>query len=153
MTKKSSEILCRDNCTCNIENPDAYPSELINDLKYDVNEGAINIMGCEAFPEMMNRLNWKGEENHTEILTSLEVSFKCAGICEKNPYYLFSDVNNGPPESKFSCYEELSIFVEDVGVFLFATCWSIACILFLIAIATLCLCFHPNREDLQPYPY
>lgn len=125
-------------------------------MKYKQEEGAINIMGCEAFPEMMKRLEWTGEENRTEILTSLEVSFKCAGICEKNPYYIYSDVNNGPPESKRSCYEELSIFVEDVGLFLFALSWTVAILLLLICIAALCMCFHPNREEnseLRPLHY
>jgi len=49
-------------------------------------------------------MDWGGDKNMTDFLTTLEVSFNCAGICDVFPLYTFSDVNRGPPTSEKSCY-------------------------------------------------
>ncbi len=58
-------------------------------------------MGCEEqYNNMTKYLGWDDNYNLTSSIISLEVTLDCAGICEHNPIYVFSDINRGPPTSK-----------------------------------------------------
>lgn len=64
-------------------------------------------MGCRQYEQILAREENEFEDmeyNHTDLITTMEVTFDCAGICEKSPIYLFSDVNRGAPVSNLSCF-------------------------------------------------
>lgn len=45
----------------------------------------------------------------------MEVTFECAGICSPNPFYVFTDVNRGPPKTSKSCFEVIDSHVNTWG--------------------------------------
>lgn len=45
-------------------------------------------------------MGWNDEsKNNEKLISILEVTFECAGICAPNPFYVFTDVNRGPPKT------------------------------------------------------
>lgn len=108
MYKKCSDVLCSDDCKCKIEDSDIYDKKALKELNYDEKKGAINIMGCKQYGKIQKEMGWEEYNyNHTNLITTLEITFDCSGICKPSPLYLFSDVNRGPPTNKLSCFEAL----------------------------------------------
>lgn len=83
----------------------------------------------------------------TASIIFLETVFNCSGWCnvtsEYNLYYLFTDVNRGIPED--SCIEKLLEFFQKFGTIMKFSCLMMSLFLFLVLLAILCLCCHPDR--------
>ena len=79
------------------------------------------------------------------IMTLLEVSMDCSGLCEPELYYLFSDVAKGMPKN--SCKENIVGFIDKY--FLFVAISSIVIAAFYLAaiFAGFCLCCEKGPED------
>lgn len=50
--------------------------------------------------------NFNHKKNLKDIFTSFEENLNCAGMCEPELFYFFTDVNTGPP-SKESCFDKI----------------------------------------------
>ena len=61
----------------------------------DTKNGKNTVLEC---PELFTNYE-KNQDLHSFLakIYLYEQSFNCSGYCSKNPYYVFADVNKGPP--------------------------------------------------------
>ena len=62
----------------------------------------------------------------------------CAGICTKPTYYLYSDINSGPPD-KF-CIDKIRDKGREISLIMGIACISIGAIFALTLGKSICLC-------------
>lgn len=77
----------------------------------------------------------QGERRYFPLIAMLEREFDCAGVCQDEPYFAFTDVSRGVP--KKNCRED---FREWVGVEPLRYCAVIVSVGFLLIIHVLCPC-------------
>ena len=67
-------------------------------------------------------------------------------MCKRNDYYIFSDVNRGPPLSKDSCFVEVTRFASQYRIIFELSLFFVSALLFvgMTSACVLCCC---KRED------
>lgn len=132
----ASKYLCSPSCPCNVDPASTW----LNASKLTVNStGAVKLQDCPNFRQAFTKFS--------ELFIPLELiekQFKCAGICEKNDFFIFSNINAFEP--KEACASKMLDFFISYSKKIGAATVIIALLLFLTILASLCLCCHPERR-------
>ena len=78
-----------------------------------------------------------------------EKTFKCAGACYDSPIYLFSNVNNGLPES--ACGTKVANYLTKYSKRIGIISFIIFGFLFITVLMSCCLCCHPEKKEESIY--
>ena len=125
----ANQQICSPVCPCNIT-PDTFGEDRFKTLEKGTAERIQDCTPCEsAAPEMQtykqeaeycddggNSNDFKytfysrKERSYFPLLAVLEKEYDCAGVCQDEPYFAFSDVSRGSP--KKNCREDLRDWVS-----------------------------------------
>ena len=103
-------------------------------------KGAKKVQEC---PEFNSR--FAAYSQYFDIVGTLEDKFKCAGICTRLPYYIFTDINRGDPEDK--CSTKIIDFIRKYGIIVGSISVIISFLLLLNIVLSCCLSRHPDKDD------
>ena len=109
----------------------------------------LNLETCLAMShgDFMDRFFTSNGRLARPFLTWMEATMTCSGMCTASFIYSFSDVNNGDPSMPTRpCYAPLNDWVDDKFPVFGGLGVSFGAVLMVIAMLTVCLCFHPSRQ-------
>lgn len=96
-------VFCTDQCKCKADRS-KFIENAYTDAKFDMTNGVSVISNCPSNPTkskkkaLLSFLGWLEEEK------------RCSGICEKQKWYYFSDVNRGVPPK--ACRKPLTDYLD-----------------------------------------
>lgn len=129
---QAENTLCHQACPCNWTSGNS---------SYVINAGGSpQTQGCPGFNDKFSAYS-----DYFVALELIEDEFNCAGICERSPYYLFSDVNKGQPGQ--ACAPKIQDYLETYSKRIGAAAIVVAVVLLLIIICSCCLCCHPDKRS------
>jgi Tetraspanin family len=135
---QSGNYLCHEPCACNLTLP------FVNKTGLNLNDsGAIKTQDCPGFKKQFDEYN-----EYFAAMELIEREFKCAGLCEKSEYYLFTDINAGGNDLK-GCAGKIQKYFLDYGKRIGAVAIVIGAFLGIVLIMSCCLCCHPQKKQEQ----
>lgn len=81
------------------------------------------------------------ERQYFPLLAMLEREYECAGVCQDQPCYTFTDVSRGAP--KKNCREDLRMWMGEQPL---RSCAVIVAVALFLVINVLCPCYLNCRE-------
>jgi len=90
---EGSEIMCTEACPCHISDQTKFSTDWSLRELVIKPDGYTNLLDCPS-----ETLSTSHEAKYASFLRTAEKQFGCAGICKLPEFFLFSDVNNGPPQ-------------------------------------------------------
>ncbi len=121
--------------------------ELLKAYKFNSMTGIINTQSCRDYK------NWTidGPINLPDTIGAIEKLLECSDWCPQvtnsNLLYRFWDINQGKPSQ--TCYtavhDAFFHYSKVVGI----TCFVIGALLLLVCISNICLCCHPDNQNIQ----
>jgi len=109
----------------------------------------LNLQTCLALShdDFMNKFFTSTSRYAAPMLTWMEGTMACSGMCTATFIYSFSDVKNGEPDFPTRpCYSKLNDFVDDKFPVFGGLGVSFGAILMVVAMMTVAFCCHPNRQ-------
>ena len=109
----------------------------------------LNLETCLALShdDFMDRFFTRKGRLARPLLTWMEATMDCSGMCTASYIYSFSDVNNGDPDLPTKpCYMKLNDWVDDKLPVFGGLGVSFGAVLMLVAVLTVLFCCHPNRQ-------
>ena len=139
---KLSENFCTLECPCKADKANFTTADYLNMVTSEDGLSAIN--KCPNFKNLYPE-NKVPSNSLISIMSLLEVSMDCSGLCEPELYYMFSDVAKGVPKN--SCKENIVGFIDKY--FMFVAISSIVIAVFYLAaiFAGFCLCCEKGPDD------
>lgn len=132
---KAQAYLCHSSCACDWTEA-SNSTSLYN---YSLN-GSAKLQDCPDFKQTFS--------NYSDYFIALELierEFNCAGVCQKAPYYLFTDVNKGTPIQ--ACAPKIQDYLSTYSKRIGAAAIVIAMGLLGIIVCSFCLCCHPKKKQ------
>ena len=71
----------------------------------------VSSSSCDISSTFFTDTYFKAAEEYIPLLKWVEESFECSGLCIAQPFYLFSDINNGQP--KDACMSSLYDWIQE----------------------------------------
>ena len=99
-----SSFFCSGECPCRA-NKTSFPATAEYSSADMRPQGAVTVMNCPKSPYTS-----PVRSAILGFLGILEEEFKCSGLCKKEKWYYFSDVNLGPPETM--CQEKILEYID-----------------------------------------
>jgi hypothetical protein len=165
---KASQLICTEICPCDIDS-DLRKTYLEEYDRRTVLGSALEIRQCElcsyenVLPDeilesdecqIFTSQTWielyfsDDEQDYFDLAEWVENSFECAGICTGVNFYVFSDINNGPPTE--SCMDSLRSWAFEVMLTYGALSVSLGVWMYVNVIFSYCICCHPWLKSKAP---
>lgn len=129
---------CSATCPC-ASSRDLFPSAEYTSAVFR-DTGASNIMGC---PTSLYRNN-APKDSTIEFLENLEKKYECSGLCTREKWFYFHDVNMGPP--LYSCQESIMNYVSEKFMRIYGIVLTCAIITFFAPVPAIAMmCIKPRR--------
>jgi len=129
---------CSSQCPC-ASNKELFPSsEYASAIFKDT--GASNIMDC---PQSL----YKDKEpsgSTIKFLSKLERKYECSGLCTREKWFYFSDVNKGPP--LYSCQESIMNYMSEKFMKIYGIVLTCAIITFFAPVPAIALMYIKPRR-------
>ena len=93
-----SSYFCSHDCPCKADKDNFHDSAIYLTAEFSSN-GATTVLNCPTNPVSSVKATI------LSLLGFLEEELDCSGLCKKEKWYYFSDVNRGPPPTK--CKDKL----------------------------------------------
>ncbi|EGR33351.1 hypothetical protein IMG5_055300 [Ichthyophthirius multifiliis] len=120
------KLFCQDLCQCYIKNPQIYE----NDLNFSQTDSSLpyQVQQCQLY----NQIIPEQYRYYDKLANFIETYFKCSGICDNIPYYIFSDINNSPPQYNQGCKKRIQDFLDKISTFVYLSSLILGGIYFLL---------------------
>lgn len=134
--KQSEKYICHENCGCNLT------LDFVDKTGLNVTgSGVVKTQDCPGFKKEFDAYN-----EYFAAMELIEREFRCAGLCEKSDYFLFSDINAGGKEMK-GCADKIQKYFLDYGKRIGAVAIVVGVFLAIVLIMSCCLCCHPDKKE------
>lgn len=132
---------CTDNCPC-ASTKDKFPSAEYTSSVFKAT-GASNIMDC---PKSLYAKDAPADST-IKFLRTLEKKYECSGLCTREKWFYFNDVNIGPP--LYPCQESVMDYLSERFARVYGIVLTCAIITFFAPVpAIVLMCAKPRRVNL-----
>jgi hypothetical protein len=165
---KASQLICTEVCPCDIDS-DLRQTYIEDFNRRTVVGSALEIRECEpcsidgvlpdeivesdqcqtiTSEEFIEHYFSSDEQDYFDLAEWVENKFDCAGICTGVNFYVFSDINDGPPTE--SCMDSLRDWAIEVMLTYGALSVSLGVWMYVNVILSYCICCHPKLKQKAP---
>ncbi|KAL4461637.1 hypothetical protein ABPG74_016261 [Tetrahymena malaccensis] len=145
--QKVGTLFCTQLCKCYVQNVQDFPASTFNNksVATNPNDGTTQIQEC---PYAKQETQY---DQYLSLVQFLENKFECSGICDPVPYYVFTDINRGPPVYTQGCKQRVQDFFEKYGNIVRVVSFSIGGFFFLQIILAIWLCCIRKSDGQNDY--
>lgn len=162
---KASELICTEACPCDMDSDlrqtyiDDYNRRIVVGSALDIREcepcsldGVLpdeivesDLCQTATSEQFIDQYFTSDEQDYFDLAEWVEDSFDCAGICTEVNFFVFSDINDGPPTE--NCMDSLRDWALEVMLTYGALSVSLGVWMYVNVIFSYCLCCHPKLKQ------
>ena len=134
---------CSENCQC-ASDPTRFPRTVEYSSAIFNNSGAKNLLQCPN-----NVYNDEPKREVFGLLETLELRYECSGVCSREKWFYFSDVNQGAP--LYSCQLGILNYINEKFILIYGLIMTSGLVMFFAPIPTVVLMCIRLKGEITDY--